>query len=206
MQDIVTALVSLEGLAVVTALAYLLLAARESLWCWLWAGISSALYVWIFWNARLYMESMLNVYYVVMALWGWWSWRYGGQQHAGLRIRTLPWRQHCVLLAAILGLALVNGGLARRYTAAAMPFMDSLVTWGAVLTTALVVRKVLENWVYWLVIDSVSLWLYLNRGLYLTALLFAAYLVLVLFGLRTWWRQYRQESADKHETATPEVA
>jgi nicotinamide mononucleotide transporter len=206
MQDILNAVLSLEGVAVVTALAYLLLAARENLWCWICAFISSVLYVWIFWNARLYMESVLNVYYVVMAVWGWWSWRYGGQRHEGLRIRMLPWWQHCALIAATLCLALANGWLMQRYTAAAMPFVDALVTWGAVVTTVLVVRKVLENWVYWLVIDGVSMLLYIDRGLYLTALLFAGYLVIVLLGLRTWWRQYQQEREEDLPRGTPEVA
>jgi nicotinamide mononucleotide transporter len=196
MQDILAAVVSLEGVAVVTALAYLLLAARENVWCWLHACVSSVLYVWIFWNARLYMESVLNVYYVVMALWGWWSWRFGGQRHEGLRIRMLRWWQHVALISITLCLALINGWLMQRYTQAALPFVDALVTWGAVVTTVLVVRKVLENWIYWVVIDGVSMLLYIDRGLYLTALLFAAYLVLVLLGLCTWWRQYRREQAE----------
>jgi nicotinamide mononucleotide transporter PnuC len=196
MQAIWDTLFSLEAVAVVTALAYLLLAARENLWCWACAFVSSVIYVWIFWNARLYMGSLLNVYYVAMALWGWWSWRYGGQQHDGLRIHTLPLWQHGLLIAGVLCLALGNGWVMQRYTEAALPFLDALVSWGAVVTTILVVRKVLENWIYWLVVDGISIWLYVDRGLHLTALLFVGYLIIVLIGLRTWTLQYRRQQRE----------
>jgi len=76
-----------------------------------------------------------------------------------------------------------------------MPFLDSFTTWGSILTTWMVARKILENWLYWLVIDSVSIYLYLDRELYLTALLFALYLVIVLFGYRKWLLHYRATSS-----------
>ena len=196
MQELLNALMSWEAVAVVTALAYLLLAARESLWCWVFAFVSSVIYVGIFWNTKLYMESALNVFYVVMALWGWWSWRVGGDDQSALRIQTLRWWQHASLIGAAVALALANGWLMQRYTDAVLPFVDSLITWGAVLTTVLVVRKVLENWLYWIAVDGLSLWLYLERELYLTALLFALYLIIVLFGLYRWWQQYQREQSE----------
>ncbi len=82
-----------------------------------------------------------------------------------------------------------------RYSEAALPFLDSFTTWGSVLTTWMVARKILENWLYWLVIDSVSIYLYLDRGLHLTALLFAAYLIIALFGYRKWLLHYRATCA-----------
>ncbi|HWK53501.1 MAG TPA: nicotinamide riboside transporter PnuC [Hyphomicrobiales bacterium] len=195
MQQFWSSLVSLESVAVLTAIAYLLLAARENLWCWACAFVSSTLYTYIFWDVRLLMESALNVFYVVMAVVGWWEWRYGGKQHEGLRIHRLRGWQHAALIAAVLVLASVNGYMIQRYTHGAFPFLDSFTTWGAVVTTFLVVRKVLENWLYWLVVDSVSIYLYIDRGLYLTALLFAAYLIIVLFGWRRWLLEYRQQQA-----------
>lgn len=195
MQQFLDALVSLESVAVLTAIAYLLLAARENLWCWACAFVSSTLYTYIFWDVRLLMESALNVFYVVMAVVGWWQWRYGGKQHDGLRIHRLRAWQHVALIAAVLALASVNGYMIQRFTHGAFPFLDSFTTWGAVVTTVLVVRKVLENWLYWLVVDGVSIYLYIDRELYLTALLFAAYLVIVLFGWRRWLLEYRQQQA-----------
>ncbi|MBO6566871.1 MAG: nicotinamide mononucleotide transporter, partial [Pseudomonadales bacterium] len=70
-------------------------------------------------------------------------------------------------------------------------YVDSFTTWGAIVTTFMVARKILENWIYWLVIDSVSIYLYLDRALYFTAILFMAYLVIIFFGFRAWWLDYR---------------
>ena len=77
------------------------------------------------------------------------------------------------------------------HTDAAFPYADSFTTVAAIVTTYMVARKVLENWVYWFVIDSVSVYLYASRGLYLTTLLFLSYLVLIVIGFRTWLREYR---------------
>lgn len=194
MDALLTALWSLEALAVVFAVAYLLLAARESIWCWYCAFVSSALYVFIFWDVRLLMESLLSIYYVVMAVVGWWQWR-TGKGEVGRPIVTLRWQQHVLLLAGMLLAAAASGWLLRTYTNAAWPFVDSFTTWASVITTVLVVRKVLENWLYWLLIDGISLLLYIERGLYLTALLFAAYLVIVVGGYLHWRKLHRQQRA-----------
>lgn len=190
MAGIFASLWSLEGLAVVTALAYLLLAARESSWCWLYAFISSALYVVIMWDARLLTEAALNLFYVAMAVLGWFQWQRGGKEHAGLQIVSLTWIQHGALLALMLLLAAANGWAMQQWTSAAWPFVDSFITWSSVITTVLVVRKVLENWVYWFLIDALALVVYIDRGLYMTALLFALYLVIVVFGYYKWRREY----------------
>ena len=95
----------------------------------------------------------------------------------------------------VLALSLLSGSALSAYTDAVNPFLDSFTTWGAVITTWMVARKILENWVYWLVIDAVSIFLYLDRELYLTAALFAAYIVIALFGLQQWLKHYRQQSS-----------
>jgi nicotinamide mononucleotide transporter len=79
----------------------------------------------------------------------------------------------------------------QRYTDAAWPFVDSFITWGSVITTFLVVRKVLENWLYWLLLDGIAVVVYVERGLYLTALLFVGYVVIVVFGFLQWRREYQ---------------
>lgn len=179
-----------EILAVLLAISYLLLAARESLWCWYCAFASSAIYVVIFWDVSLLMESVLSIFYVVMAVVGWQQWRSGGTEQSALPITTLPWSMHLLLLAVMLLLAAVNGWFMHQYTSAAWPFVDSFTAWASVIATVLVIRKVLENWLYWLVIDSISLYLYIDRGLYLTALLFAGYLVICVFGYLRWRKVY----------------
>ena len=200
---------SLEILAVILAVAYLLLAARENIFCWVCAFCSSVIYVYLFWQVGLLMESMLNVFYVCMAIAGWMQWRYAiGQQHERtstsgehktLAIRTCrPW-QHLLFISIMLLMAILNGWFMQTYTEAAWPFVDSFTTWASVITTFMVIYKILENWLYWVVIDGISVYLYIDRGLYLTALLFLAYLVIVVFGYYSWRQSYR--STDKQINA-----
>lgn len=184
-----------EAAAVLLGIAYLLLAMRESLWCWYAAFASTSIFLVLFWNVSLLMESALQVYYLAMAVYGWWHWRSAPGGRGELPITRWRAAQHLRAIAAVLLISLVSGALLHRYSEAALPFLDSFTTWGSVLTTWMVARKVLENWLYWLVIDSVSIYLYLDRGLHLTALLFAAYLIIAIFGYRKWLLHYRATCA-----------
>jgi nicotinamide mononucleotide transporter len=177
----------IELAAVFLAVVYLLLAIRQQLSCWAAAFVSSCLYVWVLYTARLYMESVLNAFYAAMALYGFWQWRHG-KDGAALKVTRWPIARHAGALLGIVALSMISSFFLRRYTPAAWPFVDSMVTWSSVFATFLVARKVYENWHWWLVIDSVSLCLYLARHLYATMLLFALYLVLILIGMREWRR------------------
>ena len=184
----------LEVLAVVLAIAYLMLAIRQNIWCWPCAAVSTACYVYLFIDARLYMESLLNVFYLAMAFYGWYSWARPGGRDSTLPVTRYPLRAHVIAILVIGALAGLFGYLLATYSDAAYPYIDSMTTWAAIWTTFLVARKVLENWWYWLVIDTVSIFLYWDRGLQLTALLFALYVVMIPFGLLSWTRSYRKQA------------
>ncbi len=177
----------IEIIAAVLAVVYLLLAIRQQPACWVAAFISSCLYVWVLFGARLYMESALNAFYAGMAIYGFWQWQRGAGG-APLAVCRRPSLHHLKGLSGVIGLSMISSILLRRFTPAAWPFVDSMVTWSSVYATFLVARKVYENWHWWLVIDSVSLCLYFSRRLYLTMLLFALYLVLIVIGMRQWRR------------------
>jgi len=175
-----------EALAVVLAITYLVLAIRQNIWCWAAAAVSTTIYLFIMFEAKLYMESVLQLFYLAMAAYGWYQWRQHGAQQEVLQVRTWPVTYHLFAIATVLVLVFVSGHLLSQYSDAALPHLDSFTTWGAVVATYMVARKILENWVYWFVIDAVSVGLYLNRGLVLTALLFVFYLVLIILGYRSW--------------------
>ena len=185
--------VTLETLAMLLAIAYLLLAMRENSLCWYCAFVSTALYVWIFGDVNLYMESALNVYYMAMALYGWYQWQRGGDEGRGVAIGRWSLRQHLATFGAVLIASAISGYSLSAYTDSRLPYLDSLTTWASVATTLMVARKVLENWLYWLVINSVSIYLYIDRELYQTAGLFVLYLVLSVLGYRRWREVYRQQ-------------
>lgn len=172
--------------AVVLALAYLMLAIREHLACWPAAILSAGIYLVLMFQAGLYMISALQVFYIAMAIYGWYSWKHGAGAGGKLGISSWPLRRHVAPLTLILLTTLVSGHLLKTYTDAAMPYLDSLVSWGAIFSAWMVARKVIQNWHYWFVIDLVSVYMYFSRGLYLTALLFIVYLVLIVIGLRQW--------------------
>jgi nicotinamide mononucleotide transporter len=179
----------IELLAAALAVAYLLLAIGQHLSCWFAAFVSSVLYVWVLFSARLYMESVLNAFYAAMAVYGFWQWRHG-KGGGALGVNRWPLGWHALAALAIVVMSLVSSFFLRRYTSAALPFADSMVTWASVFTTFLVARKVYENWHWWLLIDSVSVYLYYTRHLYATMLLFGLYLILIVIGMREWRRSW----------------
>lgn len=101
-------------------------------------------------------------------------------------ISTWPLRNHLLAWSVIAGITLISGSLLANNTTAALPYLDSFTTWGSVLTTWMVAQKILENWLYWIVIDTVSIFLYVDRGLHLTSLLFVAYVIIVVLGFFAW--------------------
>jgi nicotinamide mononucleotide transporter len=179
-----------EIIAAVLAVIYLLLAIRQSIHCWVAAFVSSCLYVWVLFGARLYMESALNGFYAAMAAYGFWQWR-ESEGPAAVTVHRWTVARNALGFAGIVGLSAVSAYLLRRFTHAAWPFTDSMVSWASVFATFMVARKVYENWHWWLLIDSVSLCLYFTRRLYLTMLLFALYLALIVVGMREWRRSLR---------------
>lgn len=178
---------ALETVAVVLALAYVMLAMRQNRLCWVAAFVSALLYLVIFADVKLYMEAGLQVVYATMAIVGWIFWGRDNTTDT-LPVTTRSWQFHT---AALLGIAIgtwTSGSLLAAYTDAARPFVDAGTTVAAVVCTWMVTRKILENWLYWIVINAVSVWLFTDRGLSLTSGLFALYIVLSVAGYLSWRR------------------
>jgi len=186
--------IGLESIAVLLSIAYILLAMRENSLCWYCAFFSTAIYVWIFGDVSLYMESALNGYYMAMAVYGWYQWRRGGQASQGIKLSCWNIKQHLGTIALVVLLSVISGYLLSQNTDAKLPYIDSFTTWGSVITTFMVARKIVENWLYWIVIDAVSIFLYIDRGLYQTAGLFVLYLILAVIGFIAWRKTYLEQS------------
>lgn len=176
----------LEITAVIFAILYLILAVKQNILCWIAGIISSVLYFFIMQKAGLYMEAYLQVFYVVMGIYGWSQWSASNASNPSFIVNTWSKYQHMITISIILVLSLLSGFLLERYTDAALPFLDALVSWGAVVATYMVAKKLLENWIYWFVIDATSIFLFIERGLWLSAVLFATYLVIIFFGYQSW--------------------
>jgi nicotinamide mononucleotide transporter len=179
-----------EAVSVALGLAYSVLAIRKSRWCWVTGGLSSAIMIYLSLTARLPMQAALQVYYVVISVYGWWYWTREQEAQGVLVVSTWPIRKH---LAACAAVVLVSAVTARwlAQTQAAWPFLDSLTTWGSLYATWLQARVKLENWLYWICIDSVLGFLFGAQGLYFVALLSVLYLGFSAVGFIRWLRTYR---------------
>jgi nicotinamide mononucleotide transporter len=191
-----------EAIGAALGLAYLLLAVRRNLLCWLCAFISTAIYLVLFARASLYMQSLLQVFYLVMAIVGFIDWQRGRTQEAGVLIRTWTIQQHLFAAVGVVLATLLNGWVLATQTDSVAPYLDSFVTWGSVVTTWMVARRVLENWLYWIVVDALAAYLYFTQGLLVTTALFVVYLGIVVRGYWVWRREHRQQATG----AVPHVA
>ena len=182
-----------EVFAVVTGLAYVLLILRRNRWGWVAGAMSSSVYVLIAARARLPMQSLLQAYYVVMSVYGWFSWTRNAEEQGG-RIFRWPLRRHLLAILVILAASALSARALATETRAAWPLLDSLTTWTSLVATWLVARSVLENWCYWICADAIMVFLFLRQGYLPTAGLFSGYIVMAAFGLHAWLRRYRQQS------------
>lgn len=185
-----------EIIAVIFAIAYLLLAIKESIWCWPAALISTLIYTFLFFDVNLYMESALQIFYIVMAIYGWVLWRHHGDEKHDLHISVWSITNHLIAISSVSILVIISGYFLQNNTNAMFPWLDSFTTWAAVITTWMVTKKILENWVYWLIIDSVAIYLYIQRDLYLTAALFTVYVILCFVGFYQWNKTYQLQNKE----------
>jgi len=184
----------LEASGVFFGLLYIYLAAKENIWCWPAGLVSVIIYIFICIDAKLYAETALQFYYLGTSLYGWYHWQ-NQKTKEELPISTMSAREHFLFigLGAIITLG-VGYGLT-TYTDASIPYIDSFTTVFSLFTTWLVTRKVLENWLYWIIVDSVGAYQYFYKELYLTSFLFALYVVIVVFGYIKWRKIYLQKYA-----------
>jgi nicotinamide mononucleotide transporter len=188
------AVTPIEWVAAALALGYLLLAIRQSAWCWSFAIASALLYLVVFARSGLYMQSALQVFYVGMGIYGWRTWT-GTTEAAPIAISRWPLRYHLLAWAGIVLVTAINGALiAQRAGTSWVPYVDAAIAWGSVLTTWMVTRKILENWLYWVVLDAAMAVLAAWQGLAATALLFVLYTLLALRGYWQWRRDERAPS------------
>jgi nicotinamide mononucleotide transporter len=183
-----------EVIGVVLGVIYVLLILKRNRLGWIAGGLSSGIYVYLAARGRLPMQSTLQAYYVAMAVYGWISWKPSLQQQEGGGIVRWPWRFHLVALPAIAALSLGSAQLLARETHAAWPYLDSLTTWISLLATWMVARMKLENWLYWIVADAITAFLFAAQGYPASTCLFLAYMVIAIFGFREWLLKYRQRA------------
>ena len=190
-----------ELIAVFASLAYVILAAHKNVWCWPAALISTVLYTFVFYEFYLWMDSLLQIYYFAMAIYGWYCWRGGFNRSAAdsLSVKTYNVKTHVISIITLTVISFAIGYLMDEYTPTDFPYLDSATTVFAIFATYLVTKQVIENWLYWIVIDVVSIYLYVEKGLIPTAYLFACFTLIAIYGYFTWYKELNNNNM-------PEVA
>jgi nicotinamide mononucleotide transporter len=175
----------LELISFVLSVITVLLNIRQNHWAWLFAIISSAAYGAVFFDARLYGDAGLQGVFIGASLWGWYQWLRGagGEPLMVTRLSRAGWVWSA--LAWLAGFAVLAAFL-RAYTNTDVPHADGFLTAGSLVGQVLLARKKVENWHAWLAVDVLYVGLYVYKGLMLTALLYAAFVVLAAIGLRAW--------------------
>ena len=187
----------LEWFAVATGILYVVFAAKRHIICWLFALFSSLSFVYLCFTYQLYIETSLQLFFVVMAVVGWLSWRPGknkNQSEEAVELKTWSVSIHLLNIVSSGVVAFLIGFAFDRWTDQANPYTDAFTTVFSLVATFMVTRKVLENWIYWVVIDFVSIFLYFSRGLYLSSLLYIVFTVLAVFGFFAWYNQYKTQT------------
>jgi nicotinamide mononucleotide transporter len=173
-----------ELAAVVFGFAYILLAIREHRACWIAGGIGTAIYAFVFLDAGLPLQAALQLLYVALSAYGWFSW---GQARAEApAARAWPLACHLIAIATVAVATAVSAPLAARYALAAAPVADSLGAWASVAATWLLARRIIDTWIWWIVIDTGLAALFAQQGLWPTAALYLAYACLAVAGWRSW--------------------
>jgi len=187
-----------EVLAVAFGIGYALLAVRRNRWAWVFGALSSALLGWLAARSGLPLQSGLQTLYVGMAVYGFWQWSQPSSPQDGVsKIRRWPFFWHVSIAILILLVAIFLAPWLAVSTAGSWPRLDAAVTCASLLVTWMTTRSVLENWLYWLVVNAASMFLYGAQGLWFVVGLYAVYFVIAVIGWREWLARYRLDQSRK---------
>lgn len=176
----------LELLSFLLSLITVVLTIRQVHWAWLFAIISSALYGLVFFDAKLYGDSALQLMFIVVSVWGWSQWLTSGDRTSVLSVSYLRAQDRLFAGAAWLVIFAILYGFLYFVTDTDVAMADGFLTAGSLLGQILLSRKKIENWYVWIIVDVLYVALYLYKNLILTALLYAIFVVLAVIGARAW--------------------
>ena len=185
----------LEILAVALGLANIGLLVRRSIWNFPFGLAMVVCYFVIFREARLYGESWLQVFFFAAQGWGWWLWARAGGHARMVSVRWMDGPARIAALALVAGSGLGIGWAMARWTDAALPYADAAIAGASVVAQVLLAMRRVENWALWIAIDVLSVGVYIQRGLNLTAALYLVFLVLAVLGYREWAKAARAGEA-----------
>ena len=191
--DILSSLTPLEGIAVLFGLVSVYLSTRENIWSWPTAIVNVGLYTLLFQREKLYADMGLQVIYLLLSIYGWYEWKFGGEHRTELHVTRLTPRLAMVLGAIGVAGSMALGAFLRRSTDASLPWLDATLSVFSLIAQWMMTRKIMENWAVWIVLDVVYVWMFIFlKHLNFTAFQYLVFLLLAVLGLRDWHRSWRR--------------
>ena len=184
-----------EIIAAVLGVANIALLVRRSIWNYPFGIASVAFYIVVFRDSLLYSDALLQVFFFVVQIYGWWNWYHARDWEGLAKVEVLTGRARAAWLGVIVAATIVEGWYLARYTSDVAPWMDANTTAVSVVAQYLLSVRKLENWVLWVATDIVQIGLYAWKGLYPTTVLYTIYLVLSVVGFVEWRRQLHSPGA-----------
>ncbi len=180
-----------EWLIFITALLYVVLAAKENIWCWLMGIISSGFSIYLCFEGSLFLESFLQLFYFVIGFYAWYQWLHGSDKKDELKITSWNFKKNIPLCIIGIIIFIPLGFIAHKYSTQALPYLDAFITAFSLIATWMTAKKILENWIYWIIIDFMALILYFSRDFYLISVLYLLYTLLAFAGYIKWKKTFQ---------------
>ena len=184
-----------EIIATITGLLGVWLTSRQHIACWPVALVSIVFSLFVFYSERLYQDAILQIFYLVMTLYGWYNWLYGGKNHSRLEVSRMA-RSTLVAYLVGGGLAMAASGYwFAQNTDAILPYWDAISLVGGIIGTVWMARKWIEHWLLWIVIDTICTGIYFSRNLYFFTFQYFVFTLLALYGWHTWKKEFPPTTA-----------
>ncbi|PLX24342.1 MAG: nicotinamide riboside transporter PnuC [Salinivirgaceae bacterium] len=192
----------IEIAAAALGIVYLILSIRQNILLWFFGLLTSALYIYVFLISKFYADMSLQAYYVIISIYGWLHWKSGNNNSKELPVSSSGKKLMNILLGSWAILWVIMWAFLNYLTDSEVPIGDGFTTAGSVVATWMLARKIKEHWIFWIIIDFVSLVLYIDKGLYPTAVLFFVYTTMAVIGYIEWLRDYRKQPVQQVITAS----
>jgi len=164
---------------------------RQNIWCWYFGLLQVTLYCFVFYTSKLYSDMILHVIYIFLQFYGWYNWKYGGSNKSTLRVtlltHTMFWIGLTVLVTALLGYVM------QTKTDASFPYEDAFITVASLVAQYLMIKKILQSWLFWIIVDVVAIVIYAYKDLYFTTVLYVLFLIMAVMGYLEWKKAYNED-------------
>jgi len=184
---------AIEITASISGFICVFLLIRRNIWNWFFGLIQVTLFVWVFYQYKLYSDALLHIIYIALQFYGWWNWYHHKNNQNQLVIEWTSFSFFSKILLFSFISTLVLGYIMDTYTDASFAYADAFTTCTSLLAQWLLTRRHLLNWLLWIIVDIVAIIIYLQKGLFPTTVLYATFLIMAIVGQYSWWRTYQQQ-------------